>query len=434
MRYLAMLSSLALISSVVGQETTPSGFQSDNRCSSVVVPPIVTFRGRQYDEIPDVLSPTMRLANVLLSSGCRDEAHALVEALLTERPNDPDGLYVLSRWTWVTQGGGAAEELLQRMITTYPNFASARVLLAGLRIGQHRLDEATAILDEIEPFAQNDIWVYMDRIRIEALTAPSDEVRETLLAVLRTREFPPNVRLTAADQILHTRDATAEQVEASYRVPLDLVVGRGLDCRLSQYALWMMEGEGRYEEARDVLESYLRPNMACSGMVRSPMLLGYAYLVAAADVAPYPVAGNAAYLARADELLEGNYAELASWLEGRPQESKVRSFILPKLPVDAVDRWGATKICRAIQQFNADSVRAELDRGADPDGLCGDRPLEAYIRLMVTRSHVAERQAMLRLLLEYGATVGNISGCASPSEGDCGTVLLPIYQAFGFGR
>jgi len=369
----------------------------------------------------------------LLSSGCRDEAHARIEEYLAANPDDPDGLYVLARFTWVTRGTAAAETLINDMIANRPDFLSARVLLAGMRVGQRRFDEAQQLLDDVEPVMSNDVWILVNRLRLEAMLSPSDEIRETLLAVLTTPEFPPNVRITAADQVWHTAYATQAQVETALRVPLDIDTGDNLDCKLMRYANWM-DAEGHLDEAREVLERYFVPGEECRGLVHTRQMLAYANLAAAADVAPYPTAGNAAFLARADELLDGDYLDLANWLIGRPREADLRPFILPKLEVDAVDAAGVTRLCHAVVRLNVEAVRVELERGADPNIECSGDPPAEYIRHIATREKVAERQAVLQLLLENGATVGDVRGCASPSEGDCASVLLPIYQAFGFGR
>ena len=268
MRSLTALAALLLPSMAAGQNAGGLTPPWDPDCVSIVVPPIVSFRGVQYDEIPDVVSPDMRLANVLLSSGCTDEARSLVETLLAAEPNNPDGLYVFARLVWVTAGTGAAEELLQRILAAYPGFVSAHVLLAGVRISQHRFDEATKILNEVEPVAGNDIWVYLDRLRIEVATAPNDGVRETLLAVLATPAFPPNVRITAANALHRAKDVTEEQFEATFRIPLDIKGGLSLDCKLSNYAMFLTEGQGRFEDARELLEAYQVDDGECRPLLR----------------------------------------------------------------------------------------------------------------------------------------------------------------------
>ena len=46
------------------------------------------------------------------------------------------------------------------------------------------------------------------------------------------------------------------------------------------------------------------------------------------------------------------------------------------------------------------------------------------------KTRVEERQAVLRLLLEYGAPVEGLEYCASPNNGDCSIALLRTLREF----
>jgi len=67
---------------------------------------------------------------------------------------------------------------------------------------------------------------------------------------------------------------------------------------------------------------------------------------------------------------------------------------------------------------------------ADPSAPCDhDTPVHGLL-FMAATDKVAERQQILRLLLQHGAAVESLDFCASPDNGDCNKVLLPILQEF----
>ena len=87
-------------------------------------------------------------------------------------------------------------------------------------------------------------------------------------------------------------------------------------------------------------------------------------------------------------------------------------------------------LCNALRALNPDSLAAELERGADPSAHCDDDTPVHGLLFMATADNVEERQRILRLLLQHGAAVESLDFCASPDNGDCNKVLLPILQEF----
>jgi hypothetical protein len=423
----------AVLSPVGAQERDAHAEHERARCASVEVLESADFRGLTLIEIPDVTAPQMRLANMLLSSRCLEEATALLEEYVLANGADAQSGYVITRLTWTLSSDAAAEQAISDLIEEYPSFVSGHVLLAGFRIGQYKFPEATAILDEVAPRAPADLWVFLDRLRVEALTQPSDAVAQTLLAILNDPQFPPNARLTAADAVQHMKNVSLQDFEAAYK-GIITVGGPAAACTVPEYAIWLSEGRDRVADARELLEKHVAGHERCSNYALARMLLAYTYLVAAAELGSSVNAANAAWVQRADALLEGDYTRLASWLVGRPRESKLRPFVVGSLPTDAVDRYGHTQICNGVIALNADTVRAELERGADPNGQCDDGSLVRRVLLMITLGRIAERQAVIKVLLDHGARPADVQGCAGPYSGDCETVLLPILYAYGFGE
>jgi hypothetical protein len=391
----------------------------------------IDLDGRMLQEIPDVTAPEMRRANLLLSMGCLEEARDLVASYVESRPRDPQGLYVVGRLLWIAATLETAERFIGSFVEEFPNFTSARVQLAGFRIDQNRLDEAQAILADAELESPNDLWIYMGRLRIEAQTLPTSAVRRRLLDIAEDSRFPPNARTIAARQLRRTQHVSPEEYGASFKAELTFQSAQPMACKASDYGAWLIDVHGRADLAREALEPY--EGTRCDRFVDPHVLLAYAYFLGAADIAAGPTPANADLVQRADSVIAGDYAALASWVERKPNAARVEPFLLQKLDVDATDKYGRTRISNAVLLLNAPVVSAELERGADPNGRCVNNPLATYLSLMGTRKQIKERQDILRLLLQHGARPESIEWCKDPSNGDCGVVLLPIFREYGLG-
>ena len=399
------------------------------RCASVRVLEPAKFAGRTLIEISDVTAPQMRLANMLVSSGCFEEAASLTAQYLRSSGADAQAAYVYARLTWRTRGSRAAEEFLAEQMRLYPSFLSLRVLVAGIRIDQGRFAEASEILDAVAPSAPTDLWVYLDRLRIQAATDPTRERARVLIALANDPQFPPNARLTAGDAVKHMHGGVSEEDwETVYKGMLAAEAGAE-GCTASEYATWLIEIKDRVDDARKVLETYVAGHERCPRRGHARVLLAYTYLIAAADIAPTATAANAVWLQRTDRLLEGDYSALASWLRDVPRGAKLWPLVADRFPPDTIDSAGRTRLCNAVMQLHIDVVRSELEKGADPDEDCdGNAPLSVLLR-MKTREHPHERQRILRLLLEHGAT-REVQPCRKWFSEDCEEVFGPTLAEF----
>jgi hypothetical protein len=227
------------------------------RCASVRVLEPVQFAGRTLIEIPDVTAAQMRLANMLASSGCREETASLIAEYLRSNGVDAQAAYVYARLTWITRGERAAEEFLREQISLYPSSISLRVLLAGMRIDQGRLAEASEMLDAVAPAAPNDLWVYLDRLQLEATTDPTFERARVLIALLNDSRFPPNARRTAGRTVKRMHDGLSK--DDSETIYKGMVAAEAISegCTVNEYATWLIELKDRVDDARALLENYL---------------------------------------------------------------------------------------------------------------------------------------------------------------------------------
>jgi tetratricopeptide (TPR) repeat protein len=400
MRVCLLLGLLIACSPCVAQSGGDSAL-SPPPCEAVDAPDIAEYRGRRLVEIPDVRSPEMRRANLVLSSGCYAQAFAMINEYLARRAPDTDAYYVLARWVWITRGFADAEQTILQMITEFPAFVSTRVLLAGLRIGQNRIDEAEAILDAAEVEAPDDLWIFVDRLRIRGRSAPSHELRRTYLEIVRDDRFPPNVRDTLADELREMEGVTNEEVDATYRAQISYATGL-VACTLERYAFWLMEHEQRFDDARAALEEHMVDSTQCGSVAYLRMQLAYGYLVAAAELSPEPGPINADLRQRADELLGGSYIRLATYLLGRRQEVRLRPFVAAKVDPAETNRYGRTLICSALEILHEDAVAFELERGADPNGRCNGDVLLRSLGATRSNSLDPQRARIRRWLVQYG--------------------------------
>ena len=399
------------------------------RCSSVGAPTAIAFQGRTLVEIPDVTDAGLRRANLLLSSRCRDEALEILEAYVAAHGQDAQATYIAARHVWITGGKGQAQPFIEEFIDTFPDFVSAKVLLAGLHAGEYRFPEAAAILDEIERNAPSDLWIFLNRLRIAALTAPNPAAVDTLLAVLNDTSFPPNVRDTAADVVKHSPDVPLDKFEAAMSGQLDFESSLSIDCKVTNYSIYLTEAWNRFDDARALLEKYSGHDGEC-WRSKGRMYLAYVYLVEAANLSPVPAPANAALVARAKTLVDGDFRDLADWLLQRPQAERLRPFISPSLSTNAVDRYGRTLLCSAVIALQSSTVEAEIARGADPNAQCsGSHPVN-LILLMGLGDRLPEGDTVLRVLLDAGARPPEVIDCTHPHETQCAG-LVPTLREYG---
>jgi hypothetical protein len=399
------------------------------RCSAVGAATPIAFQGRTLVEIPDVTDAGLRRANLLLSSRCRDDALEMLEAYVAEHGPDAQATYVAARYIWITAGKAQAQVFIEEYIDTFPDFVSAKVLLASLHAAEFRFDEAAAILDDVERDAPSDLWIFLNRLRIAALTEPSLAAVETLLAVLHDSSFPPNARDAAADIVKHSPNVPLPQFEEAMSGVLEFESALPTDCKVTNYSIYLTESWNRFDDARVLLEKYSGHDGPC-WRSKGRMYLAYVYLVDAANRAPVPTLANAELVARASALVDGDFSGLASWLLQRPQEQRLRPFISPKLATNAVDQYRRTLLCSALIGLQAATVKAEIERGADPNEQCsGSHPVN-LILLMGLGDRLPEGDAVLRVLLAAGARPSEVIDCTHPHETQCAG-LVPTLREYG---
>jgi len=391
-------------------------------CNAVKVSAPVTFRGRKLVEIPDITEPDLRLANQLMSTGCFARAVSKLDAVLRADPANRNANYIVARMTWMRLGTDAAERELQRTLSTYKDFVSAKVLLAGLRFEQERIYETLQLLNEVEPKSPTDLWIYMNRLRLEALHSPSPDLRARLLEIIRNPAFPPNARESAARSARSIPKQTPQEFEEVLTARLDIDSNVGMACKAADLAWFLSESQKRYADVIKLLDSPRSRAGNCLGMETNRVLLAQAYLMQAADISPRPSEANKKLIDRAKAVMSGDFMPLAEHVNGRPQEMKLEPFL--------ADAIGETKLCRAIDQFDFVTVSLQLNMGSDPNGTCHGVSLVSSVVYMKTTQRPDERKAMLSAILAKGAPLTKKEFEDCRNSNDCSMVLFPILARY----
>lgn len=405
---------------------------SMEECDQVSVSPPVQFRGKVLEELPDVKDPELRLANQLVSSGCFASAYNKVLAYLKADRLSTQGRFLLARIYWVA---GATEDvmpLLGGVIYDDPNFVSAKVLLANLAYDQGDFAKVRELLDESEPLAPTDVWIYLNRVRLEARVEPSRALRARLLEMARIPRFPPGVRDAAVDAGLSLPLQTSQEEEEFMWARIEIKPSNYAGCSYLALARRLSEAGGRFEQARQLLESPDAIAGGCGQMPMARLLLAQAYLLQAAKVSPGPVPANEYLIDKALIQLEGDLDRLRVYVRGRPQEKTLKRFVVLPPPSEVPDSQGRTPVCNAVRTLDLEEARRLLFRGVDANGNCDDRSLMGTIMAMAggDRDHNIRQQDILRVLKFRGAwpAESELARCQNAPGAHCERILLPVLE------
>jgi tetratricopeptide (TPR) repeat protein len=403
------------------------------RCQQVADRGPFRFRGRTLEETPDITAAELRRANALLSSGCRMESVALLEAYRRAHPGDFRTAYLDARLSLTGGDTVGTEQLLAATLRDHPDFQSAQLLLASVYIEQNRIAEARALLESLSLHAPTSLWVFMDGLRLEALESPSAALRDELLEINRSPAFPPSARQAASWIGRRLPNLSREQYEAFHWAELEYESAMPMACKIQSLAFNLVVVDGRYADAKKLLESPKALAADCAGVEGNRILLAEIYLFEAARISAAPSAANAALVSKAHEVLGGDWSGLSRFIMGRPQFATIAPFIASAMAPADVDAYGHTQICNAVMMASAEAVRAQLELGADPNGRCERRSLLGFLAHGASDEPTrgAWQQNIVRMLRAAGGRVTpeDLEYCRNPENGPaCRASLLPLLE------
>jgi len=285
-----------------------------------------TFQGHRLTETPDITNPELRLANAALSARCFDWVQSFIQRYRVAFPDDYHLFFLTTRQRWIFADAAYGQAFAEAALASHPDFTSVKVLLASMALENHNLATATKWLREVEHEQPDDLWAYIDRLRVAAQLAPTKELLATLQAIVGDERFTENARQQVAQTARYEmlgltqqqRDAMFEQQMKSS--PTDA------DCTLADQAVSLIELRMDPKAGSDLIEKYLNKHNPCTATPLLHTLLAEAYLWQAAKLAPMPAITNAVLIAKARKEMDGDFTPVAQRITYRP-------FLNPVLPL-----------------------------------------------------------------------------------------------------
>jgi hypothetical protein len=390
-----------------------------------------TFHGQRLTEIPDIVNPEIRIANAALTAGCFDWVAGFLQRFTAAHPDEYHVLFLRARF-WYFNDRPRAQATIEAALRQHPDFTSAKRLLASMAIDDHDFATAARLLREIRQEQPDDLWAYINQLRIDAQVAPSASLFATLHEIINDPRFPQNARGKAAEIARYEmvgptqaqRDALlADQIKANPAAASCVLVAQAQD---------IIEVRMDPRAGAALIEQYAKPGSACGGDPMVHLVLAEAYLWQAAKLSRIPAKSNHKLIARATKQVNGDFTDIAQRVAFRPFLNPVLPLLGTAVDVERTDGDGRTLICNAIAAMNPDVVEFSLQLGATANGRCDNMTLVRRVLNTMTRDHVPERQAILRSLLQAGAKVEGLDTCADPDSGDCASVFLPLLREYQY--
>jgi len=391
--------------------------------------------GRNLVETPDIVEPELRRANALLSARCFEQAIEIWEDFGRRNPDNYHVLFLQARLKWIFGDRPWGQTIVDTALRVHPDFPSAKILLASMHIEDQDFPSAAKLLDDVERSQPDDLWAYIDRLRIEAALAPTTATADTVAAIMHDPQFPPSARAQALHiaqfELLGLTQSQRDQLVSSIVEDKSVMT----DCALSLQARDLIERRNDPRAGVQLIQRYLGKSRPCdeNSPTRVRALLAEAYLLQAALIAPEPGPTNAALVGKAKDALGGNLTPVAMHMAPIRDLERLIPFVRGFVDPHAVDEYGSSVLCTAVRAYNLPMVKEALREHADPNSNCIGSGTDTVLRtilLTATQEHVTERQEMVRELLSRGARVEGMADSCTPDDGDCVNVLLPILKEF----
>lgn len=193
--------------SVTSDLNAPPPKLNGPNCPQVQAAEPVQFAGRTLIEAPD-LPPELRLMSALLTEDCEERLHQLSRQYLATHPGDYLYSFIKVRLELILHDIPRAKAAASQVLQQHPDFSSMQVLMASLAIAEQNFDQAQEILDRVDKLQPQDLWAYVDRLRIQAKLLPSSAVAKQVSGIIKSADFPLEAR-----RVLYVDVATASEPE-----------------------------------------------------------------------------------------------------------------------------------------------------------------------------------------------------------------------------
>jgi tetratricopeptide (TPR) repeat protein len=240
-----------------------TGAPSPAECAQARSGGPILFEGRTLLETPDITESELRRANALLSAHCFEKAIDILEDFSRRNPDDYHVLFLRARLKWIFNNRPFAQTLIEAALRNHPEFSSAKILLASMYIDDHDFPAAARLLDDVERSHPDDLWAYIDRLRIEAAVAPEQSTADTVVAIMHDSQFPPNARA----QALHIVQFELSGLTPSQRdrALASVAEDRSVmtECALSQEAQALIELSNDPRAGEQLIQRYVGKSRPC---------------------------------------------------------------------------------------------------------------------------------------------------------------------------
>jgi len=291
--FLLTASALAGAATCAAAETA-----SGNRCDDVVAGGPIDYRGTRLLETADIATPEIRRINVLISTRCYREARDAIARYRQAAPADYQIEFVDTRMLWILVGTEEAEQAVALQLTRHPDFDSMKVLQASILMERRRYAAASKVLDDVARRMPNDLWLLVDRMKIELLDGPRADIAERLKPMLDSPQFPPSVREVMGMELMRLPDLPNKARASAYRTLLTFESATPFAQKMRIIAHASVMKNSDPDVAIELLVPAIADRRAISAAAELKMYLGIAYVQKAAAIDSKSTPRNAALIAK----------------------------------------------------------------------------------------------------------------------------------------
>jgi len=376
----------------------------DGDCRNIVPAPDVNFEGQTLRDAPDIVDPKLRQINALVNESCFAAAANALAKFEKEHPTEFRASFVRARIFWIYDEKGLAKTLLHAAVEKNPDFASGYLLLGSMALGEMDYATASRMLSATENQSPTNLWLFIDKLVLEARTIPTRAVVQRLIKVAKDPQFPGNVRQSAAEEVkLHGDRVDPQDLDEIYRTEISFESSVPLDQKMVEYAAWLVERQERTEDARRILHSVKTDDKGVER--RRQLLLAESYLFDALKIDPVQTQRNFALIEKAKNELGGDLGQIASHATLDPYLSRLKGFLSATEDVDVKNEFGETGLCRSMMAIflDVEYVNGLLENLADPNQICSATKTPP-LGMIVTRGDQTDKRILiLKELLRSGA-------------------------------